>query len=79
MIFFFNKQELLQKAIDRYHDWGGKEKPGEYYLANKDVLKEKAKNKYKSLSKEGKEVKRKYSRHNYKNMKEKASQISIKQ
>ena len=33
--YFFNRQELLQKA--RYHDCSGKEKATEYYIANKLV------------------------------------------
>ena len=39
--YWFNGQELLQKAKDKYHNFGGKEKAAEYYLENKDVLKEK--------------------------------------
>ena len=46
---WFNRQELLQKAKDKYHNCGGKEKAIEYYLGNRSVLKEKAKNKYKNL------------------------------
>ena len=46
---WFNRQELLQKAKDKYHNCGGKEKAIEYYLENRSVLKEKAKNKYKNL------------------------------
>ena len=55
--YWFNRQELLQKAKGKYHTCGGKEKVGEYYLANKDVIKEKANNKYKNLSEEEKEAK----------------------
>ena len=50
--YWFNRQELLQKAKDKYHNSGGKERAAEYYLANKEVIKEKANNKYKNLSKE---------------------------
>ena len=32
----FNRQEILQKAKDRY----SKEKAAEYYLKNKDAIKE---------------------------------------
>ena len=46
--YWFNRQELLEKAKDRYHNSSSKEKAAEYYIANKDVLKEKAKNKYKN-------------------------------
>ena len=49
--YFFNRQELLQRAKDRYHN-GGKEKAAEYYIANKEVLKENAKIEYSNLSEE---------------------------
>ena len=42
---------LIQKAKDRYHNGGGKEK-AEYYLKNKGVIKEEANNRYRSLSEE---------------------------
>ena len=35
--YWFNRQELLQKAKDKYHNCGGKEKVNEYYIENKDV------------------------------------------
>ena len=41
--YWFSREEVLQKAEEKYHDCGGKEKAGEYYIANKDVLEEKAK------------------------------------
>ena len=46
----FNRQEILQKAKKRY----SKEKAAEYYLHNKEVIKEKARNCYKNLSEEEK-------------------------
>ena len=71
--YWFNRQELLQKAKDRYRNCGGKEKASEYFVANEDVLKEKANSKYKNLSEEGKEVKREYQKNRYKSIKEKTS------
>ena len=68
--YWFNRQELLEKAKDRYHDGGGKEKTVEYYIANKDLQKEKANSKYRNLSEEEKEPKREYNRNRYKNVKE---------
>ena len=68
--YFFNRQELLQKARDRYHNGGGKEKAAEHYVANEEVLREIAKNKYKNLSEEEEEAKRKYGRNRYKGMTE---------
>ena len=57
--YWFNRQELLQKAKDEYHN-GGRKKAAEHYLKNKDVIKEKANNKYKYLSEEQKEGRRRY-------------------
>ena len=48
----FNRQEILQKAKERY----SKEKAAEYYLQNKEAIKEKARDRYKNLS-EGKKNK----------------------
>ena len=44
--YWFNREEVLQK----YHNFGGKEKAAKYYKQNKDILKEKAKNKERNLS-----------------------------
>ena len=33
--YWFNRQELLQKAKNKYHNCGGKEKAAEYYLENR--------------------------------------------
>ena len=38
--YWFKRQELLQKAKEKY-DNGGKEKAAKYYRDNKDVIKEK--------------------------------------
>ena len=48
--YWFNRQEILQKAKERY----SKEKAAEYYLQNKEAIKRKWKNWYKNLSKEKK-------------------------
>ena len=47
-------------------------KAAEYYWANKDILKEKAKNKYKNMSEEEKETTKNYSKNRYKEMKRNA-------
>ena len=44
--YWFNRQEILQKAKERY----SKEKAAEYYKQNKAVIKEKSRNRYKNLS-----------------------------
>ena len=54
----FNREEILQKAKDRY----SKEKAAEYYLKNKEAIKEKSKNEYKNLSKEENDKIKKYQR-----------------
>ena len=64
--YWFNRQELLQKGKYKYHNCGGKEKAAEYYLENTDVIKEKANNKYRSLSEEEKDTKKQYRRKRYK-------------
>ena len=48
--YWFNRQEILEKAKKRY----SKENAAEYYLQNKEVIKEKARNCYKNLSEEEK-------------------------
>ena len=63
--YWFNKQELLKKAKEKYRNNGGKEKAGKYYLDNKDVMKEKPQIVYRNLSEEKKEVKRFYSKDRY--------------
>ena len=57
----FNRQEILQKAKERY----SKEKAADYYLKNKEAIKEKSKNIYKNLSKEEKDKIKDYQRKRY--------------
>ena len=47
---WFNRQEILQKAKERY----SKEKAAEYYAQNKEAIKEKSREHYKNLSQEEK-------------------------
>ena len=49
--YWFNRQEILQKAKEKY----SKEKAAEYYKQNKEVIKEKSKKRYKNLSQEEKD------------------------
>ena len=69
--YWFNRQELLEKAKEKYNNKGGKEKAAKYYQDNKDILKEKARKKYKNLSEEEKKFKEKYSINRYKKIKSK--------
>ena len=41
--YWFNRQEVLEKAKDRYHNDGGKEKAAGYYIPDKVFIKQKAK------------------------------------
>ena len=48
--YWFNRQEILRKAKERY----SKEKAAEYYLKNKEAIKEKSRERHKTLSQEEK-------------------------
>ena len=50
--YWFNRQELLNKAKEKYDNKGGKEKAAKYYEDNKEAIKEKSKHKYKILAEE---------------------------
>ena len=50
--YCFNRQELLQKAKDKYH--GGKEEAAEYYLKNRGRGLQKPRNKCREMSEEEK-------------------------
>ena len=58
---WFNRQEILQKANERY----SKEKAAEYYLQNKEVIKEKARNCYNNLSENEKNKIKEYQKNRY--------------
>ena len=61
--YWFYKQEVLQKAKERY----SKENAAEYYLRNKEAIKEKSKEPYKNLSQEKKGKIKEYHRKSMKN------------
>ena len=48
--YWFNRQEILQKAKEKY----SKEKAAEYYAQNKEAIKEKSRQRYKNLSQQKK-------------------------
>ena len=58
--YWFNRQEILQKAKERY----SKEKAAEYYKQKK-VIKEKSRNCYKNLSEEEKNKIKEYQKKRY--------------
>ena len=68
--YWFNKQDLLKKAKEKYDNNGGEEKRAKYYRDNENVLKGKERNKYKNLTEEEKELKRQYLRNRYHKLKE---------
>ena len=49
--YWFNRQEILQKAKERYF----KVKAAEYYAQNKEIIKEKSRQHYKNFSQEEKD------------------------
>ena len=49
--YLFNRQEILQKAKEKY----SKEKAAEYYKQNKEAIKEKSREHYKNLLQEEKD------------------------
>ena len=59
--YWFNRQEILQKAKKKY----SKEKDAEYYSQNKKAIKEKSRERYKNLSQEEKDKIKEYQRKKY--------------
>ena len=57
----FNRQEILQKAKESY----SREKAAEYYLRNKEVIKEKVRNRYRNLSEKEKNKIKEYQKKKY--------------
>ena len=56
--YWFNTQDILQKAKEKY----SKEKAAEYYKRNKEAIKEKSRERYKNLSQEEKDKIKEYQR-----------------
>ena len=54
--YWFNRQEILQKAEQKY----SKEKASEYYKQNKKAIKEKSRERYRNLSQEQKDKIKEY-------------------
>ena len=59
--YWFNRKEILQKAKERY----SKEKAAEYYLQNKEAIKEKSRECYKNLSEKEKNKIKEYQKKRY--------------
>ena len=59
--YWFDRKEILQKAKENY----SKEKAADYYLQNKEAIKEKSNNRYKNLAKDEKDKIKEYQRKRY--------------
>ena len=55
-LLLLNRQEILQKAKEKY----SKEKAAEYYKQNKEAIKEKSRERYKNLSQKEKDKIKEY-------------------
>ena len=62
--YWFNRQEILQEAKERY----SKEKAAEYYAQNKEAIKKKLRQFYKNLSQEKKDEIKEYQRKKYQDL-----------
>ena len=68
--YWFNREELLKKAKEKYDNKEGKEKATKYYEGNKEAIKEKARSKCNNFTEEEKELKRQYSKNRYNKLKQ---------
>ena len=59
--YWFDRQEILQKAKEKY----SKEKAAKYYKQNKEAIKEKSRGLYKNLPQEKKDKIKEYQRKKY--------------
>ena len=48
--YLFNREERFKKAYDKYHNKGGKEKAAFYYQKNKEMIKKREKDRYRSMT-----------------------------
>ena len=62
--YWNNRNKILEKTWDRYHNRGGKEKVAKYYKKNADLLRFEASMKHKNMSNKEKDRK-KYQRERY--------------
>ena len=68
---WFNRQEILQKAKEKY----SKEKAAEYYVQNKEVIKDKLRNRHKNLSEEEKNKIKEYQKKRYQELVQYKTQV----
>ena len=69
--YWFNREEVMQKAKEKYNNCDGKEKPAEYYRTNKDIFKKESKKKVQRFVRKSKKSKKKkkYLKRRYKEIK----------
>ena len=48
--YWFNRKDLLKKAHNKYHNGGGKEKAALHYQKNKEMIKKREKDRYRSMT-----------------------------
>ena len=65
--YWENREVLLKKAHNKYHNLGGKERAKRYYLENRETIKKKERLKYWFMPESGKEIVRQRSLKRYKN------------
>ena len=63
--YWYKREKLLKNPWNKYHSKGRKQKAVKYYKKNADMIKFKAKNKYKNMSEKEKKKKRKYQKERY--------------
>ena len=59
--YWFNRNDLLKKAHDKYHNKGGKEKAVLHYQKNKEMIKQRERHKYQMMSREDRDEKKRKS------------------
>ena len=67
--YYENRDKLLRKAHDKYHNKGGKERAKKYYQANKEEILKKERLKYRFMPEDEKHVIRQRSLKRYYRMK----------
>ena len=73
--YWKNRDALLKKRHNRYHNLGGKQKAAQYYQGNKEEIKKKERNKYRPMSEDEKNVIRERSKLRYHKNKEESQKI----
>ena len=48
--YWSNRREFSRKAHDKYHNKGGKERAAKHYQENKEMIKKRERDRYKSMT-----------------------------